>query len=169
MLGLSDTAGAINELPDIGVPETTSATGTMDATADPPHIPQQSVHETVQCSATASEQDTIIHDCPEDPNQLGSAELSDDMQLDATPDEKAGEGTRTLNIQLGRLTACLASADESSTSKRGKPNPRTYPSSQAQNISNSDTDLVALINAWATLPDEAKTTILMIMKASRNA
>ena len=48
-------------------------------------------------------------------------------------------------------------------------NPSDSPSSQAQNTSHSDTDLVALINAWATLPDEAKTTILMIMKASRNA
>ena len=110
MLGLSDTAGAINELPDIGVPKTTSATGTMDATADPPHIPQQSVHETVHCSATASEQDTIIHDQPEESNHLESAELSDDMQLDATPDEKAGEGTRTLDIQLGKLPAPYGSA-----------------------------------------------------------
>ena len=104
ILGLSDTAGAINKLPDIGVPETTSATGTMGATADPPHIPQRVVRETVQFSATASEQDTIINDQPKESNQLESAGLSDDMQLDATPDDKAGEGTRTLNIQLGRLT-----------------------------------------------------------------
>ena len=80
MLGLNDTAGAINELPDIGVPETTRATGTMDATADPPQIPQQSVHETVQFSATASEQARIINGCPEDSNQLEYAELSNDMQ-----------------------------------------------------------------------------------------
>ena len=104
MLGLSDTAGAINELPDIGEPETTSATGTMDATSDPPHIPQRVVREAVQFGATASEQDTIINDQPKESNQLESAGLSDDMQLDATPDDKAGEGTRTLNIQLGRLT-----------------------------------------------------------------
>ena len=39
MLGLSDTAGAINEIPDIGTPETISATGTMNATADPQQIP----------------------------------------------------------------------------------------------------------------------------------
>ena len=62
MLGLSDTAGAINELPDIGEPETTSATGTMDATTDPPQIPQQSVHETVQFGATVSEQARILND-----------------------------------------------------------------------------------------------------------
>ena len=110
MLGLSDTAGAINELPDIGEPETTSATGTMDATTDPPQIPQQSVHETVQFGATACEQARIINDCPEDSNHLESAGLSDAKQLDATPDEKAGEGTRTLNIQLGRLPAPYGSA-----------------------------------------------------------
>ena len=63
-----------------------------------------SMRETVQFSATASEQDTIINDQPKESNQLESAGLSDDMQLDATPDDKAGEGTRTLNIQLGRLT-----------------------------------------------------------------
>ena len=46
----------------------------------------------------------MINDQPKESNQLESAGLSDDMQLDATPDDKAGEGTRTLNIQLGRLT-----------------------------------------------------------------
>jgi len=50
MLGLSDTAGAINELPDIGVPETISATGTMDATADPPRIFPSSQY-TKQCNS----------------------------------------------------------------------------------------------------------------------
>ena len=103
MLGLSDTAGAINELPDIGEPETTSATGTMDATTDPPQIPQQSVHETVQFGATASEQAIIINDCPEDSNHLESAGLSDAQQLDATSDEKAGDGIRTHDVQLGKL------------------------------------------------------------------
>ena len=83
--------------------ETTGATDTMDATADCPHIPQQSVHETVQCSATASEQDATINDCPEDPNQLGSAKLSNDMQLDATLCEKAGERIRTADVQLGKF------------------------------------------------------------------
>ena len=104
ILGLSDTAGAINELPAIGVPETTRATGTMDVTADPPQIPQRSVHETVQFSATQCEQARIINGCPEDSNQLESAGHSNDMQLDATLCDKAGEGARTLNIQLGRLT-----------------------------------------------------------------
>ena len=62
------------------------------------------MHETVQFSATASEQARIINDCPEYSNHLESARLSDAKQPDATSDEKAGEGTRTLNIQLGRLT-----------------------------------------------------------------
>ena len=103
MLGLSDTAGAINELPDIGEPETTIATGTMDATADPPHIPQRVVRETVQFGATASEQAIIINDCPEDSNHLESAIISDEVRADATTCEKAGDGIRTHDIQLGKL------------------------------------------------------------------
>ena len=157
MLGLSDTAGAINELPDIGMPETTIATGTMGATADPQHIPQQSVHETVQFSATASEQDTIINDCPEDSNQLESAKLSDDMQLGATSDEKAGEGTRTLDIQLGKLTTHFASADDCSTSKRAKSNPSS---------SVHDSDLGTVIDTWPMLNDSVKDCILAIVNST---
>ena len=74
------------------------------ATADPPQIPQQLVHETVQPGATPSEQARIINDCPEDSSHFEYAGLSDATQLDAASGEKAGEGTRTLNIQLGRLT-----------------------------------------------------------------
>ena len=107
ILGLSDTAGAINELPDIGVPETTSATGTMDVTADPPQIPQRSVHETVQFSATACEQPRIINGCPEDSNQLEFAGHSNAMRLDATLCEKAGDGIRTHDVQLGKQPISL--------------------------------------------------------------
>ena len=75
----------------------------MDATANPPQIPQQSVHETVQFGATASEQGRIINDFPEDSNQLESAILSDDVQPDAVVCEKAGDGIRTHDVQLGKL------------------------------------------------------------------
>ena len=80
MLGLSDTAGAINEIPDIGTPETISATGTMSATADP----QQSERESVQFHATTSDQDTTAHQQSEESNHLESLTLSDEMQRDAT-------------------------------------------------------------------------------------
>ena len=75
----------------------------MDATEDPPQIPQQSVHETVQFGATACEQARIINDCPEDSNQLESARVSDEVRADATTCEKAGDGIRTHDIQLGKL------------------------------------------------------------------
>ena len=55
--------------------------------------------------------------------------------------------------QLGRLTTHFASADESSTSKRDKPNPSAYPSSQAQETRVSDPYLTAIEQALGELSD----------------
>ena len=132
MLGLSDTAGAIKELPDIGEPETIIATGTMDASVDPQQIPQQSEHESVQFDATASDQDTMVNERAEESNHLESAKLSDEMQRDATSNEKAGDGIRTHDVQLGKLAAHSASADKSSTYESGNANYSADDSNQAQ-------------------------------------
>ena len=59
VLGLSDTAGAINELADIGTPETIMATGTLSATADHPQIHQQLVRETMRNGASQCENDGV--------------------------------------------------------------------------------------------------------------
>ena len=72
-------------------PSVMRVTGTADS------HPQQSVHETVQCSATASEQARIINDCPEDSNHLESARFSDEVRADATTCEKAGDGIPTFD------------------------------------------------------------------------
>ena len=122
------------------------------------------MHETVQFGATASEQARIINDCPEDSNHLESAGLSDAKQLDATSDEKAGEGTRTLNIQLGSLATHILSDDETSTYKMDKPSPSECPSSQAQETQFSDPYLTAIELALGELSDVDRNAVARHIK-----
>ena len=143
-----------------------------DAAAKPQRIPQQSQHDLVQSGAKQYESSIAADQTSENCKSLNISEFCDLARLDAKPCN-AGGGTRThTGFNSQRILNPLAdsvSADLTESHGDIIQNPSDSPSSQAQNISNSDTDLVALINAWATLPDEAKTTILMIMKASRNA
>ena len=76
----------------------------MNASANPQQIPQQSQHETKQTGASRCNGKTPSDDSVSDHNVLTTAEDSDDVQRSAKGCDKAGEGTRTLNIQLGRLT-----------------------------------------------------------------
>ena len=59
VLGLSDTGGEINELPDIGRTEHIKATGTLSDSADPQQIHQQLVHETMRNGANQCENDKV--------------------------------------------------------------------------------------------------------------
>ncbi len=54
------------------------------------------------------------------------------MQRDATSNEKAGDGIRTHDVQLGKLAAHSASADKSSTYESGNANYSADDSNQAQ-------------------------------------
>ena len=159
--------------------ETTGATDTMDATADCPHIPQQSVHETVQCSATASEQDATINDCPEDPNQLGSAKLSNDMQLDATPDKKRVKGLEPSTFSLGSYrhrmevpheqqptggsaNACTnACTDDTYSSKSEAAGNATYHAHMPAGV---PPDLQRVIDAWPALPTAVRQGLRRIIE-----
>ncbi len=105
VLGLVDSAKAIDALPEIGTtnPQCEQATGT--AGSDPQQIPQQSAHETmrkraVQCdeqpSATA---DTSKGETPSPTPLRGS------VRPDASQRTGAGDRIRTGGSQLGKLTA----------------------------------------------------------------
>ena len=118
----------------------------------------------MQCSATASEQDTIINDCPEDPNHLESARVSDEVRADATTCEKAGDGIRTHDVQLGKLATRFASADESSACKRDNPNPSSIPSSQAQQARIVDPFLPAIEQALSVLSDVDRNAVVQHIK-----
>ena len=61
MLGLTDTAAAINQLPDIGRPNNAKATGTMNASADAQQIPQQSQHENMPNGASRCKESSTLN------------------------------------------------------------------------------------------------------------
>ena len=102
VLGLSDTAGAINELPDIGRTEPIKATGTLSASADPQQIQQQIhqqlVHETMRNGASQCENDKVS--VPQD-------RTSDDTVNTASCETKRNDAT-TCDHDAGvtRLAEC---------------------------------------------------------------
>ncbi len=112
VLGLTDTAAAIERLPNIGDGhKTVAATGTYgDAPTTRPQYTPQRERETVQRSATARNDDAKPSDESELRNPLLVTKKRDATQDKAATCDKAGEGTRTLNIQLGRLPAPYGSA-----------------------------------------------------------
>ena len=119
-----------------------------------PADPQQSERESVQFHATASDQDTTAHQQSEDSNHLESARASDEVRADATTCEKAGDGIRTLDVQLGNLATHFASTSKYSTSERGKSNPSAYPSSQAQETRVSEPYLTSIEQGVGELDDK---------------
>ncbi len=104
VLGLTDTAQAIEQLPSIDAPEsaTAQATGTTDS--DPHLKSHQRQRETLRTGATT--RDDLSSTSPTDDARkpLSVADKSERTRPDATACAKAGERTRTVNIQLGRLT-----------------------------------------------------------------
>ena len=107
VLGLSDTAAAIKRLPTIKRDDRQAAraTGTDSATpdSDPQLYPQQSARETVRSPATLRDGETGTKAAHTTPKPLPITKLRDTAQHSATRRSKAGDETRTRNIQLGRL------------------------------------------------------------------
>ena len=108
VLGLMDTAAAIEDLPDIDRPQRdeTKATGTMDAAPvrDPQQYPQQLGRETAQPGATERDDDDRTGGASGGHNRSNQTGVRNAAQYNAPSCAKAGEGTRTLDIQLGKLT-----------------------------------------------------------------
>ena len=101
VLGLVDTAGAIEKLPSIESPQRATATGTCDS--DPQQIPQQSEHNSQPRGATQCESAPSVCHGVDDRQPLPSTRLSDEMREDATGCEIAGDRIRTDDVQLGKL------------------------------------------------------------------
>ena len=102
VLGLSDTAKAVEALPAIRTGPRKAATGTGDA--QPPQYPQQYGRETARVGATPGDERGDDSSPPDARNPLRNRGKSERTRPDAAACVKAGERTRTVNIQLGRLT-----------------------------------------------------------------
>jgi len=113
VLGLTDTASAIRQLPRIDSPATKerdAATGTYDADphekarpGHPQQNPQQSECFSQLRGATGYDNDARRHLAAPKAQVIASARVSDDLRSSATACHTAGERTRTVNVQLGRL------------------------------------------------------------------
>jgi len=126
VLGLTDTAAAIGRLPEIRGRESEAvrATGTDDLAASKKRqqLCEQLGRETVRnhakrCQLGGTRDDKA--DVSETPIFVGS---NDSVRQDATRCEKAGDATRTRNIQLGRLMLYqLSYARDGMASRCGTP------------------------------------------------
>ena len=114
VLGLADTSKAISQLPSIQGPQRTLAAGTDEGPTDP----QQSEHETVQDGVIQCDEYSGASPTANAHKPLRTVEKCEPTRPGATACAKAGEGTRTLNIQLGRLTLYQLSYARSFTAHR---------------------------------------------------
>ena len=105
VLGLVDTAQAINALPPIGnadASEAEQATGT--AGHDPQQIPQQSGHDSVRNRASQCDEPVSATRSTTNPETPATTPPSDSLRRSATACHGAGDESRTRDIQLGKLT-----------------------------------------------------------------
>ncbi len=77
--------------------------------------------------------------------------------------DKAGEGSRTLNSQLGRRTPYPVTNDNTQTSETDIPAPSNTPGSKPQ-FETLDADLRRLIDAWPNLPKHIKVAITALVE-----
>jgi hypothetical protein len=105
VLGVADTANAINQLPHIQQKQHEAATGTCDETPRKACIlkQQQLAHETKQISAIRCDGDERENPNTDDCKYFRNASLSDNLQGNANRNVKAGERIRTADVQLGKL------------------------------------------------------------------
>ena len=103
VLGLSDTTGAIDELPYIGRTEPVKATGTLSASPNPPQIPPQLEHETMRNGASQCEIGRVGVSQDRTNDDVVNAASCETKRTDATSCDKAGDGIRTHDVQLGKL------------------------------------------------------------------
>ena len=114
VLGLADTAKAIDQLPMFGTGERQAATGTCDvlpsdsgSTDAPQQCPrlksQQLDRELLPSAAMPCENANVETQTAGGSNYLQNKGISGAMRPHAGGNKKAGERVRTVNIQLGRL------------------------------------------------------------------
>ena len=126
VLELADTAKAIGQLPTIQPDERQAATGTCDTHAhdsrpiDPQLYPQQLGRETVRRSAVPCDDSSADARSNHERNPLPAAAQCDTTRRRATTNDEAGEGARTLDIQLGRLRGPHATIATTRAYKRAR-------------------------------------------------
>jgi integrase len=111
VLGLTDTAAAIERMPGIrdDKREGVKATGTHDGTTelDPRHLPRQLGRETLRDSAAGCGKTSTSTHPRHSQKPLQNKCKSDTTRDVATPCDKAGERIRTADVQLGKSSCCL--------------------------------------------------------------
>lgn len=80
--------------------------------------------------------------------------------------KKAGDETRTRNVQLGRLVTHLASGDEQASYERSTATTSNSPSSSDEKPPD-DANLQDVIEAWPTLPEAIRAGILAMVRSQR--
>ena len=107
VLSLTDTTKAIEQLPAIVLPSASAAkaTGTMDGRSEQYH---QRVREVAQSGATRCNEPSKKLPSGGSRKSGGGRTLRDRVQPNAALHNKAGEGTRTFNIQLERQHRCMS-------------------------------------------------------------
>ena len=103
VLGLDDTAGAINQIPDIGAPQTVASTGTMDADIQPQQYTPQRQRKTVQHGAKPCKDNAVDGGHAGDRKSIAFTEKCDTMRRDAPSSDNGADRARTGNFQLAKL------------------------------------------------------------------
>ncbi len=165
MLGLADTAAAMDQVPSVGRPDQGNlATGTADERA--------AVETAVAARTGASrcntvrKQDETSHD-PDEHKSLSFTPQRHRVQPSATACEEAGEGDRTLDIQLGKLTTPDANAVDDGVCSSTSGARSSRDSSRNENRPDGD-NLRRLIDAWPSLPQHIREAILALVQTGGN-
>ena len=181
VLGLTDTASAMAKLPTIAANEweANAATGTNDATASdaratpndphqPPHLkPHQLGCDAVQNGAfernnsarvSASSKNTNVLETPQNPLVFKAKNRKPPMGLEPTTYALRKHCSTTQSTD-NAMTYDLASNAPTST-------PTSWDGMQTK-LPPVDADLVALFEAWATLPAVIKVGIMAMVKAGK--
>ena len=121
VLGLTDTAKAIEQLSAIGLPSASAAkaTGTMDGRSEQYHQQHhQRVRKAAQLGATRCDEPSKKPPSGGSRKSGGERTLRDRVRPNAALRNKAGEGTRTLDIQLGKLKTQPTTTEKSTGIRR---------------------------------------------------
>ena len=170
VLGLTDTAQAIDQLPDIGPPatEAAQATGTDDSRVliERQQYRQQRKRESAQSGATPRGEHCHGASDADERNRPARAAVSDSTRQDATMSEP--------RVRVAQL-------DRASASEADNPTFNTLPSQQLQDADqqqqqyaqqldaespNIAPDLQHLITAWPDLPDAVRVGITAMVQAT---
>ncbi len=170
VLGLTDTAQAIDQLPDIGPPATDAAqaTGTDDSRVliERQQYRQQRKRESAQSGATPRGEHCHGASDADERNRPARAAVSDSTRQDATMSEP--------RVRVAQL-------DRASASEADNPTFNTLPSQQLQDADqqqqqyaqqldaespNIAPDLQHLITAWPDLPDAVRVGITAMVQAT---